>query len=1002
MTEEIYLDSIPETNEVYLDQIPEPEELYVDELDKKESPAFITDLGKSIMSGFVRIAEGWTGLEQRIEPYMSKIMTGPTQEELAARQEFLKKTREFWKPTGEGKATWVATILGEAIPQVLTSVSLMGLGGLLPVAVNSYVVESESARQSGASDTESDLIGITNAAIEMWGVNKFFKFAGKGKGSIKSLITNVKNKLWSKAGTDLYNVGGDILKQAMVEGIEESLQEGTTLAIPAAISQTWPKKIDGTPDWSAILSQVGEAGLGGAMAGGIIGGGMTTIAGIPTVGAPSQIEIDNFSEKVNSSKLNDVEKALLLNEVGIKTEALSQIETLRNKFDKITDEIEILRPKEAKEMAYERGKRFGEFRDIVEGTTDPKARVTVAKTALKGRLKIEIAPLESQFDTDSIDFAYDTITRSTKLTEGELLDADEGLQKMLYDGVIPAKSELKALVKAGVLTDKAASNILKSRSFSQKFKDVLQDLSYAPGSILTGLDMSLPGRQGWKVLFKKPALWGRSLGRAYRAFASEDYYKLLELRRQTHPLYQEALESGIEETGLGELKSGEERFLSKMVQKIPGIRTSGRGYIGMANELRFGWYFDAIDKLGHGLTAQQRKDIATIAMDLTGRGKLPKSLNKLQNFLPIFFAPRWIAGNIRSITDLTTVSSPARKMLAGTLASFFGISLSTLFLLDQHPELDVEWNPLSSDFLKVKYGNTRVSILGGYEQLYRTLWQLCAGKRKATETNHLQTADRKEIIWRFLQSKLSPSAGLAVDLVQGKNFRGEKITTERIPENVYDRITPLFIQDVIDTMRWQGIGTAATIAPLAFHGITVQTYPKTTTQELIKYKDQLAQQYFNGMIWDEIGPKAQQMITETHPLITYYSDKVKREREDVTFTAKIANESFQAGRNVFDKLSKSVQNEMNSLVIPPPGLSRYIGSNWYLNDKRYATYQKQVQLLLDSVLTDIVSDPSWNSLPMDIRKTAIQEIIDRVTATVRKNITMQANINDVSSPQNLK
>lgn len=957
----------------------------------------LSEAGKGVMRGFIRIAEGWNELTKKAG--ITPLRYVP--EEMDIVKSFLREKREFWAKTREGKAAWVASTLGEGIPQVVTSIGLAGLGGLPLAAVNAYAIESDAAKQEGASEVESEIIGVVNAGIEMWGVDHFLRFARTGKGSVRALASSVRNKLWKRAGKELYNITGTMLKQAMVEGIQESMQEGVGIAVPAAISQRWPRKPDGSFDMEAVLTQIGEAGLGGGLVGGVVGGGLMAFQGTTALAEPSQTETENFAQAIKESNLNDLEKNFFLKEVGLPVK--SEIDELRTKFDNVIPKIEEARPVEKEAISKERGKRFREFRDILKNVKNPRQRVAVAKQALKGQLKFNIPPLESYFTSDDVDLAYDTITRSTILTESDVLAADEGLNKLLSEGVIPERSEMKALVKSGIISESSAKHLLKrGETLSQKIKNTILDIGYAPWSIITAIDMSMAGRQGLKILYDNPRVWGRSVAQAYRMLASERYYNFADLKLKSHPIYQQAVRDGVEETGLGQMQAGEERFMSKIVQKIPGLRPSGRAYTGGLKQLRFNWYFSAIENAGNGLTNQQRKDFATLANDLTGRGKLPKLLRKVQDIMPVFFAPRLYAGQIRSFTDLATVHSPARKMLAGILAKFVGISLATLFLLDQHPKLNIEWNPLSADFLKVRHGNTRVAILQGYEPLIRTVFQLCAGKRKATETKRLQTAERKEILWRFIQSKLSPPAGLAVDLWRGESFRGRKITPERIPENLYERVTPLFIQDVIDTMRWQGIGATAAIAPLAFHGITVQTYPVTTFQELTKLKDRFAKEYFNGSRWDEIGPESQLAIRESHPEISFYEDQARMEREDVEFTGKIADESFQAGRKIFKGLSKTIKNEMESLTVPMPGISRYIGSNWYLNDKRYKTYQRQVKTLLNVVLTDLIRDRSWRILPIDIRREIIKTAIDEVKTAIRLNITVNANIKDIQTLDQIK
>jgi len=236
---------------------------------------------------------------------------------------------------------------------------------------------------------------------------------------------------------------------------------------------------------------------------------------------------------------------------------------------------------------------------------------------------------------------------------------------------------------------------------------------------------------------------------------------------------------------------------------------------------------------------------------------------------------------------------------------------------------------------------------------------------------------------------------LGVDLWRGENFRGQKIETGQVPEEIYERLTPLFLQDVIDTMRWQGIGTAATIAPFVFHGISVQTYPITPFSEAVKLKDNLSKRYFNGNMWDDIAPAAQKALREQHPEIGFYEDRAKTKRESAEFVGRIANETLQAGRRAYRQLPRSVRQTMKELAVPMPGLSRYIGSGWYLNDKRYKTYQNQVQARLSLILSDLVTDQDWKMLPIDVKREMLKEVISRTTAQIRLELVTKSNIEGI-------
>lgn len=1141
-----------------------------DDVDWRQENAFLvfgSEFGKGIARGFLNVGSGIVGTAEWLIP--------GKQESLIEAQERIKLARERVPMTHQGAAAWGGRVLGEALPYMgsamvagyagagVAGAAGLGAKGILVgqgvgAASIGFSVEGQDAYDhaiaTGATESEANterlVVGTVNAALEAIQINRLLKFHKTGKHSLKAFIRSARNKAWKKMGGQAKAFGADILRLSIEEAAEEALQEGVSLTVPGLTRDQWLRKADGSVDVWSMAEQVGEAALGGAFAGAVLGGAGAMIGATPELARATEAEIQDTATKIRESGLNETEKKIMLRElegmrevsgvelikniplyhgsefsgkelkpnisesgdalfltsdpisaegygryihegtVDIKnplrynaegkewfevsqkniiesakkagydsvifenikdskygglaadvyaifsdkqfksadiidtqtdrewylkeskvkgdykslvSTELTPVEQLRNKLDEKVEGLERLRPIEEEEISRERGKRFAEFREIVKDVKDPRARVKLAKAALKGQLKQEITPLEDYIEKEDIDLAYDTITTSTQLTDGQMISADEGLSKMFFDGMIPAKHELAALEKSGVLSKEATQNLLRNRTKWQKSIDVMKDIAFAPWSILTSYDLSF-SRQGWMMAFSKPGLFLRTQGRAWRMLASEKYFKYIELRRKTHPLYQEALKRGVEETTLGTIGKKEEMFASGLVQKLPGIHPSARAFVGALNELRFGWYFQARESNeGLGMTSRQQKELGALANDLTGRGKLPKALKTLQNFGLIFFAPRLQAARIRTITDLATMKGPARKMLAGTLVKFLGITLTTLWLLDKDDDITVEWNPTSSDFLKVKRGNTRIDITGGYQQLLRYTAQAVYGKRKSTTTGRLYDVARKDVISRFIQSKLSPHAGLMLDLWRGETFMGDKLRMETGPiaKQFYERLTPLFFQDVIDAANYQGMGTATAIAPLAFHGVGVQTYPQTISQDNLLLKNRLSKEFF-GMNWDDIGPQAQKELKEYQPQIELNETEATKEREDYDFIGKLIEEAQDVSRKIERGLPKPIRNELDDLVVDIGGLNRRIGSNWYLNDVRYKQYQKDVKLSLTKYLSLLLNNPQFKRLPPDIRRAMMQEVIQEVKVQVRKKIVTQANIKDLRTREQLR
>jgi len=218
---------------------------------------------------------------------------------------------------------------------------------------------------------------------------------------------------------------------------------------------------------------------------------------------------------------------------------------------------------------------------------------------------------------------------------------------------------------------------------------------------------------------------------------------------------------------------------------------------------------------------------------------------------------------------------------------------------------------------------------------------------------------------------------------------------------VYERLAPLFIQDVIDAIRFQGLGTAGAIAPLAWHGLGVQTYNPTLTQEVRSYKDRRAKEYF-GVSWDELGPEAQKAIQDYYPDIAVQEAQAKIDREDYSFIGKILEEADQTGRKVMNQLEPNIQQELNKYVVDVGNIGRKAGADWYLNDSRYKAYQKDVTQLFNKYMPKLINSAEYNQLGPQERRAILQEAIDEIKKYARMKLITEATYGDLKNREQIK
>lgn len=978
---------------------------------------FFPEFGKGVARGFMNVGSGILGTAEFLIP-------GKQESMLEAKQR-IQYASERFQPTRSGAWAWGGRVIGEALPYMGSALVGGQVAGFAGAAAVGFSVEGDMAYDEaiksgatrGQANTERMIVGTINAAIEGAQISRLLRFKQGGKHSIKSFVGLVRKKAWGKAGNVASKFTGDILRTSLEEGIEEFLQEGVSLGAPALLRGEYPKKPDGSPDWLSIGERLGGAALGGAVAGGVLGGGVSLIGGGGTIAAPTETEIVQARDTITNSKLSDPEKNRLLRQLQetipedfeagpdinlLETPAIKEFDATVDKLGTNIEEMEVYRIPEKKAISKELGKRFGEYEKILSEIENPMEAMAVAKSAMKGGLKQQFAPLKDQFTEAEIMTLFGAVRSSSELS-GTKMTIESGLLKLLFEGKLPAANEIKAI--ENLFGTKVAKALLDKRTKGQKALSTILDVLNINRALLASYDMSGPGRQGALLAPLVPKQWAKATGIGYRAMASPEYAKFIDIQIRTNPFYQLAMKANLDLTKLTGLNSGEEMFSSNIAGKFPifgpGVKASERAYTTTLNTLRAQTFYKFCEEWqGTGKSFEDYKKLAQFINHATGRGTLPSGWEKkYASFLNIaFFAPRLQIGRIQALTDIFGSSSAVRKIVARDLISAFGLGALILGLLAQRDDIDVETDPRSSDFLKVKKGNTRLDFLGGYSQIFRFAAQLVAAQQKTISTGEIFPAERGEIIWRFIQTKLSPPAGFAVDMIRGETFLGDKLSFEGdvIAREVFQRFTPLFIQDCVDAIRYQGMDGFSMVAPTAFHGVGAMTYPKRASQETLEAKDSYANQVF-GKKWNELGPDFQKALRENFPQIGMMESKARLERENYGFIGKMLEKQQSAGRNIQKKLPKNVRNEMESLAIGVGGLSQRISSDWQLTEDKYKQYQSGVSKILNALLPKIISRPKWETFSPEIKRVILEEVIKLAKENVRSAIVREANINDLQN-----
>ena len=372
------------------------------------------------------------------------------------------------------------------------------------------------------------------------------------------------------------------------------------------------------------------------------------------------------------------------------------------------------------------------------------------------------------------------------------------------------------------------------------------DVAGVPRTTSTAIDISAPMRQGLIPGISHPKEWKNAWRPMLKAYADEGAAQAIDDAIRSSKWSQAANEANLYFAPLdAQLTGREETMISRIFggkinvagRNVPNpIRASQRAYTTFLNKLRHDIFATYAEKwAAQGTDSTERlRSLAHYINASTGRGKLGP-VEGAGNFLSVFFfSPRFLMGRVQTFTQLLTptTDNAVRLLIARDLASTIAAGAGLLTLAQMSGVGEVEIDPRSSDFAKIKIGNQRVDPWGGFQQLVRYTTQMITGEAKS-QRGFIYGTNRGETLLRFLLSKQSPAASMGTSILRGETMIGENIKADwsTVSREAWNRFVPMWIQDVSDALKEEGIAGAA-IATTAITGVGSQTYAPHITQAL--------------------------------------------------------------------------------------------------------------------------------------------------------------------------
>lgn len=556
------------------------------------------------------------------------------------------------------------------------------------------------------------------------------------------------------------------------------------------------------------------------------------------------------------------------------------------------------RAKTAKDIQIDiaRIKQLGRLMSKLEDLTAGIARQPSGEK--RAKMSEEEKNLKRQINDMMEDLGINQSNRLERAKENAKKRIEE-LQRRLDEGDFTKKKKVEAkpdeeLIKLRMekqdLQDQFDTEMykldLKNRKTIQKVGDALLEFWNLPRAVMATSEISFMLIQGGIQTIAHPINAARALKKAAEHFISEKkanewgnfvrqqpYFEEMKKAKLSLSQYDAKL-SAREETFMGgwinyiwDYAGWPSKFISPNIyetwKKINLFKAFERATVGYLNTIRVLRYLDGAEMLrmegkNFNDNPQDYKNVADVINTLTGRASLGP-LEGVSKILSVgFYSPRLIASVVKTMTpfafyhfgkmgnDGTLKPSVAQKMAMADFMKFVSVTASMValaaayFNYDDDEETEVVFDPTSSDFGKIRLGNTRVDPWGGKIQmvvLQSRLIMNAITKDKVTKPlgSGMFTPTRFELTQQYFQNKLAPSAALAVKWAQTKvdkegkkkMFGKEFLLSEELQGSLY----PMYWGTVNELWEDQPETVAGFLTAYAFLGGGVSTYGKEKDKE---------------------------------------------------------------------------------------------------------------------------------------------------------------------------
>lgn len=498
--------------------------------------------------------------------------------------------------------------------------------------------------------------------------------------------------------------------------------------------------------------------------------------------------------------------------------ATQRLETrLKNEIKKLTAKLENLdlkKDQRQETVLSAEGRKLKAQRDDLKTALNAAIKASGIVTREEASRLIELSRILANAREEAGTDGYNSKYGAAKVAFLKYIDFLKGTDKTIKEMLTGEWEEVRTIWKDN-----------KAKAFTKSIMDIIVTVSDLSISLLATLDNSFLGRQGLNTLLTRPSIWLRNSAKSfvdiYKTMKSKHGGEMVESAVMADAYSRPNYRNG--DYDIAKLiPKTEEQFPTSIPERIPFagrlFKASENAFTNSGIRMRIDTY-DLLKKIAikQGVDVKDKlwiQETGKLINSITARGDLGR-LGSGGPLRLIFWAPKMLWGNVNVLTAHfggASLKHPfARQQARRNLLKIVGYTVLIAAIADAIGRLFgkddvVEWNPISSDFMKIKVNNTRHDITAGKGSIITLLARALTFRTKSTKTKRITKLNSGkfgsrslfDVIIDFMANKSAPLTKTAIDIARGRNFDYEK---PGIGNVAYNLATPIGVQNFVETYQ---------------------------------------------------------------------------------------------------------------------------------------------------------------------------------------------------------